>query len=377
MLPESSTNNSDESVNSSVPLLQRRWLLAAYLGLMLAAAVGSGVFFFLSAPKHTVRTLLHVPPQRGIVFKEGGGNGDLKNHQRTQVAKLKSRLVLGIALRDPKVAKLSIVQEQIEPVEWLEKEVEGDFPDAPEILRISMKGDKPEQLTVLVDAIAQAYKREIVDNEKNKRLEKLNTVRALREKYEEQLRDRQRTQREIEQNAGGQDATARALVLSFERQNLAMNERQLLETQSKLREARTELELLEARGKAPEPTVLELRARIASLQGMEKVLVKEFERLRKVVQDLAQNGSKLDAFRDDLQHIENLTKRLISEEQALNAELEVPLEFKVLEEAQVVHAEKKSPMVMMVAGSAAAAFAVALLAVAFWASGIGRRVALS
>jgi polysaccharide biosynthesis transport protein len=492
MLPESGTNNPEKAVSSLVPLpgsvstpspdavvhprgivgrphqgqtpsaltrgpdamlllraLQRRWLLAASLGLILGVAAASGVYVFMPPPKHTARTLLHVPPQRGVVFKQGGG--DLQNHQRTQVAMLRSRLVLNTALRDPKVAKLTILP-QIEPVEWLEQKVEGDFSVAPEILRISMKGDKPEQLTVLVDAIAQAYKKEIVDNERNQRLEKLRTVTRLRTTYEEQLRERQRTQREFEQNAGGRDAAARAMMLNFARQDLTMNERQLLETKFKLRETSTELELVEARGRSEEPTVppalvdekinesptvvqllaqveeakeildkfrdrvrdpeqnpryqenarklskiqasLEkerarlrpgivrqlqeklhgqsldsgsvLRARIASLQGMEQLLLKEMERARKAVQDLAQSGSKLDAFRDEFHHIEDLTKRLINEEQALNVELEVPSEFKVLEEAQVVHAETKLKKAMMVGGSAAAACGAALMAVAFW-----------
>ncbi len=492
MLPKSGADNPESPINSLVPLpgsvstpsphvpvhprrphnsqtppaltrapdallllkaLQRRWLIAGSLGLTLAAVVGSGAFFFMPPPKHTHtgRTLLHVPPQRGVIFKHGGG--DLPNHQRTQLAMLKSRLVLNSALRDPKVAKLSMVQQQIEPVEWLEKEIEADFSVAPEILRVSMKGDKPDQLIVLVDAIAQAFRREIVDNEKNQRRERLNTLRELREKYEGDLRERQKAQREIEQNAGGRDAAARALVLSFERQNLATNERELLTTRSKLREARMDLDLQETRGRAPEPLVPDdalvdeqlnntqtiakllgqaeqlketlakiregfynpeqhpqyqessrklkkveealaeerkrlrpvilkqiqekmygrsadsssvLRARIASLEGMEKLLLSEIDRLRTVVQTLAQNGSKLDAFRDEFHHIEDLTKRLISEEQALNVELEVPSEFKVLEEAQVLHAETKSKKTMMVGGSAAASFAAALLAVAFW-----------
>jgi succinoglycan biosynthesis transport protein ExoP len=432
--------------------LQRRWLLAATLGLLVAAAAGSGVFFFMPPPKHTVRALLHVPPPRGVVFKQGGSYADLPNHQRTQVAMLRSRLVLNSALRDPKVAKLSIVQEQIEPVEWLEKEIEGDFTVAPEIMRISMKGDKSEQLIVLVDAIAKAYQREIIDNEKNQRRERLNTLRGLREKYEEQLREQRRMQTEIEQNAGGRDANARALVLSFERQNLAMNERLLLESRAKLREARVELELQEAHGRAPEPaispalvdekindspTVVRLldeaeqhkrimkkiydtlndpelhpkyresdqnlkkveaqlaaerkrlrpkilrelqekiygqssdsgsirRARVASLEEMVKLHTSEVERVRKIVENLSQNGSKLDAFRDDVSHIENLTKRLIGEEQALNVELEAPTEFKILEEAQILHADAKMKKAMMVAGSAGAALVAVLLAVGLW-----------
>lgn len=432
--------------------LQRRWLLAGSLGLLLAAAAASGVFFFMPPPKHTARTLLHVPPHRGVVFKQGQGGENLPNHQRTQVAMLRSRLVLNSALRDPKVAKLGIVKEQIEPVEWLEKEIEGDFTVAPEILRISMKGDKPEQLVVLLDAIAQAYRREIVDNEKNQRRERLNTLRELREKSEAELRERRKIQREIEQKAGGRDAVARALVLRFDQQNLAMNERLLMETQFKLLNARAELKAQEGGGKAAEPDIpaalvdevlnehptiakllaqadelkdrLEtaraklknpeefpvfqansrnlkkveaelakqreklrpgivrrirekvrgqptdsggtLQARIASLEETEKLALSEVERARKEVEKRSQSGSQLDTFQDDISHIEKLTQRLIGEEQALNVELEVPSEFKVLEEGQILHADAKVRQIMMVAGSAGGALAAVLLAVAFW-----------
>ena len=205
--------------------LGRRWLLAGSLGLLLVAATGSGVFFFMPPPKHSVRTLIHAPPHRRVVFKHANSSGDLSNHQRTQVAMLKSRLVLNSALRDPKVAKLSIVQQQIEPVEWLEKEIQADFSVAPEILRINMSGDKPEQLVVLVDALAHAYWREIVDNENNQLRERLNMQRELREKYEGQLREGQKIQQEIEWNLFLRNAAARALlVLRFERQHLAMTE---------------------------------------------------------------------------------------------------------------------------------------------------------
>ncbi|HEY7426113.1 MAG TPA: hypothetical protein VH682_17920, partial [Gemmataceae bacterium] len=80
--------------------LGRRWMLATSLGLLLAAMAGSGVFYYMPPPKHNVRTLLHVPPHRGVVFKKDGSNGDLTNHQRTQLVMLKSRLVLNSALRD-------------------------------------------------------------------------------------------------------------------------------------------------------------------------------------------------------------------------------------------------------------------------------------
>src|SRR5262249_13749423 len=64
---------------------------------------------------------------------------------------------------------------------------------------------------------------------------------------EGQLRTRQEEQRRIEENAGGPEAAARLLALSFKRQHLATTERELLQTQSRLRDARSELELQKER----------------------------------------------------------------------------------------------------------------------------------
>src|SRR5262249_19896215 len=98
----------------------------------------------------------------------------------------------------------------------------------------------------------------------------------------------------------------------------------------------------------------------------------EVEDLRKEVQRLQKNGAKLKASRDDLKHIENLVDRLVNEEQTLNLDLDAPTEFKdlepfkVLEPAQILHAQAKARMAMMIAGAALASFALALLAVSWW-----------
>ncbi len=128
-------------------------------------------------------------------------------------------------------------------------------------------------------------------------------------------------------------------------------------------------------GKTPD-SISMLRARIASLKGIENLYRSEVERLRKTVESLTQkhHGGKIDAFRDDMRHIENLTQLVINEEQALKVELEVPPECKVLEEAQGLHAETKSRRAMIVASSAAAAFAATLLAIAFWVCYLRNRV---
>jgi len=433
--------------------VRRRWMLALSLGLLCAATAATAVWFLLPPPKHSARTLLYVPPTRPFLFRTQEAFSRIEDHQRTQVAMIKSRLVLNSALRTPKVAQLSVLTKEVEPIEWLEKEIKVDFSTAPEVLRIMMTGDKPEELSILVDAICKAYLREIIENGKNQRRERLNTLRELRVKYEEQLRTGRDAQKAIEEKAGGRNAGARALILSFVQQNLAMAERELLQTQAELRKSRLELAVLQAREKkladAPFSEALvnaqideaasikklleEVRAtqvilndtlavvkrgeedarvqqfrrklveineslsaerkkrrgegiqhlraqahaklmsevgllqgRIGGLEENEKLLGPEVERLRARVQDLTKNGIKLDSFREDTSQIEELTKKISSEEQALSVELEAPGLVKILEEATIIHARSMARQIGMTAGAGVVGLALILLAIGWW-----------
>src|SRR5207249_4360647 len=64
--------------------LGRRWLLAASLGVMIALLAASGTFFFMPTPRHTVRTMLRVPPGSHFIFKTSEAVPDLISHQRNQ-----------------------------------------------------------------------------------------------------------------------------------------------------------------------------------------------------------------------------------------------------------------------------------------------------
>lgn len=231
--------------------LRRRWLLAVSTGLLLAAGLGAATYFLAPPAKHTVRTLIHIPPLRPWFGRTAEVIPEINNHQRTQVAMMKSRLVLNAALRDPKVARLQTITEQIDPVEWLEKEVQADFSVAPEVLRIVMAGERPEELVILVDALREAYLKEIVGREANQRRERLAKLRELREKTEDQIRTSRENQKAIEKKAGAgaRDGAVRALMLNYQQMYLATVERELIQSETQLRRFRLELESAQAREK--------------------------------------------------------------------------------------------------------------------------------
>src|SRR5262245_13440632 len=136
--------------------LCRRLFLALGLGALLAAGAAVGVWFGLLGPSRTVRTRLLVPPGRSVV--KNGPVLDHQQHQRNEIALARSAVVLSTALRNPAVAKLvgTVIPDTIEPVVWLEQNVQVDFSVAPEIMQISMSGTKADELKVLVGAIRDA-----------------------------------------------------------------------------------------------------------------------------------------------------------------------------------------------------------------------------
>ena len=56
--------------------------------------------------------------------------------RRTQAVLVKTRLVASAALRNPKVAELSLVKEQKDPVAWLQENLKVDFPNDAAVMRV-------------------------------------------------------------------------------------------------------------------------------------------------------------------------------------------------------------------------------------------------
>jgi polysaccharide biosynthesis transport protein len=84
--------------------------------------------------------------------------------QQTQISLIKSHFVLQAALRDRSIASLPILAGKENPVAWLGAHVEADFPHKDEVLAIRMRGaaDNSSDLKQLVDAVANAYLKEVV-----------------------------------------------------------------------------------------------------------------------------------------------------------------------------------------------------------------------
>src|SRR5262245_34596944 len=231
--------------------LRRRWLLAGVVAVLATVATAGATWLFLPTPKFLAQTLLHVeasPPS--VVHQRGESRSDFQSYQRTQIALVKSRFVLNAALRDPEVASLSLVRDPIDPIGWLQRELLVDFSIAPEILRVALNGDQPEEMKVLVAKITKAYLDEIVKREDGKKRDRVEKLKEIHERYQENLRTKRRTLRELIENVGSGDPATIALKQRFSQEQLALTEKELLQLDSELRKLNTELALSKTRDKA-------------------------------------------------------------------------------------------------------------------------------
>src|SRR5437016_375478 len=173
--------------------LQRRWLLASVLGGVAMIAVAASVWTLLPAPKTVVRAVVHIAAKPEIILdRRPHDAGDFSNFQKTQMTVVKSQLVLRAALSQPDVATLAVVREPALPVEWVMQELEVDFANGPEVLRIVLKGENADELKVLVNAVMTAYLREFINNERVKQRERLDHLTTLKQERETKLREKRK-----------------------------------------------------------------------------------------------------------------------------------------------------------------------------------------
>jgi succinoglycan biosynthesis transport protein ExoP len=227
--------------------LRRRWLLACLAGLLGAALFGSATWVF-APQKHMALSLLQVQLPFNLVIEHRGPRNlnDLTAHQKNQISLVKSRLVLDKALRRPEVVALSVVRDQDDPLDWLEKHIQADFSLAPETLRIWMTGDKPEELVVLVKAVREAYIQEFFETDRKDREEQLVMLAGMHDRYQKLVNEGKKHRQDptIPRNAPRQE-----LRIRFAQEDLANTQQELRQNEQELRRARKELSVYEERAK--------------------------------------------------------------------------------------------------------------------------------
>ncbi len=187
--------------------------------------------------------------------------------KNTQLALLKSHFVLTAALRKPGVASLSTLQSQADPIEWLERHLEIEFPQDSEIMEISLGGTESQtsDLVRIVDAVATAYKDEVVYKDRLRNTTSRDMLARSLASLKDEIAKKTEEYAEILQEIGmpndANNATLRQLNLS----RLERVESQLMRLENEQLQLETSGE--PGNTKFYEKRIAQLRERQAELEG--------------------------------------------------------------------------------------------------------------
>jgi len=157
---------------------RRRWLIAVGLGLAAGLAAAAVVWFVIDTPYTAISELKIASVEQKLLFPTAEEHARFETYKQTQMRLVKYQFVLNAALRDPNVANLSMIREQEHPIDWLEENLKVASP-ATEFIRVSLSGEKPRELAAIVNAVTDAYLKEVVNAEQEERRGRMRSLEAI------------------------------------------------------------------------------------------------------------------------------------------------------------------------------------------------------
>jgi capsular exopolysaccharide synthesis family protein len=223
--------------------LRRRLLPALTIGLILAVIAGTATWFLMPPPKLSARTQLHVTvdPPNPLFPEKSGVNHDV--FMRNQAFLIRDRFVLTAAIRKlPEAAEMSLLKDQSDPLQWLEKEIRVEFP-SPEFMHISLSGDQPEELTRIVTAVTESYLENVVHQESNSRSQELVKLKKIHDDFIKRTKNKRQRIRDLSRAVGPIDEKNLVIQQQIDLENLRIVKNELAKVHSDLRNLRVELGL--------------------------------------------------------------------------------------------------------------------------------------
>jgi capsular exopolysaccharide synthesis family protein len=237
------------SFGSFVRALRRRWLLALTLGLLLGSA-GAVLAWWLRPPQYTAYALLRVASAEQAIIPNGSNNSDeAQQYRRTQVALLKSHLVIQEALRRPKAPKTQLALSQPDPVAWLEKEIQADILQGTELIKVSLTGLTKEDLADIVNDVKDAYLDKIITEERTQKLTQLNEVERICTEAETNIYTQRTTLKRLADTLRTVDPQALTVQQKIAMEEFGALKKELAMIQSQLRAAKVTLVVAEGKVK--------------------------------------------------------------------------------------------------------------------------------
>ena len=262
---------------------RRCWLPATAIGLAIGLVAATAAWLTLPRGYEAI-AWLRVRANTGGFMTGGMVGGEYESYRKTQVQLIKSPFVLTSTMRRPGIAELETFKEIDDPIDWLARKLSIVIPAESEVLQIRLRGERAADVASIVNAVTDAYLKDIVNKEKSDRLERRDT---LERKYKEnmtEVRQRLETFNSLARSLGTSDSSEVATQRSLLLDHLGTLRARLTQLKGTVAVIDAELAIMDARAKGDldeaeglpddqfefllmrDPEVAEIRGRLAALE---------------------------------------------------------------------------------------------------------------
>lgn len=226
--------------------MRRRWLAASLLGTLLCAVAATPVWLLMPRGFEAVSWLR--VRDKGGMLNHGRDGAEYESYKKTQLALLRSPLVLQGALRRPGLDDLETLREAgVDQIGWLSRSLQVTAPAESEVVQVRLRGKHAGDVAKLVNAVVASFLDDIVNKERTERLGRRD---ALEKKFKEnmaELRMRRETLNNLARTLGTRDSSEVATQRSLLLDHLSTLRNLVTTTQRAITEIDAELSIAEAR----------------------------------------------------------------------------------------------------------------------------------
>ena len=193
---------------AAIALLGGLWFVATPSG----RAVGQDVKQALSGRTRQASAFLRIRATQPEILPGRKVSDDFERFVATQIALIKSQVVLDQALKDPKLKDVKlggfdVAKERDDAVEWLKAAIRVELHAGSEILSVSLampnvpglKPASPSTAADVVNAVVRTYLDSEVGSEVKARVDRLDRLRKLYSQYQEEIKARRNSIRRLTQ----------------------------------------------------------------------------------------------------------------------------------------------------------------------------------
>jgi polysaccharide biosynthesis transport protein len=310
--------------------IRRRWLATTVAGLFLGSLTAAGVWLIVPR-QYNATAVLRVSMEQSNIFevrKTGEAANSFDLYKRTQRQLLRSPLVLSAALQQETVARLPLIAQQADPIEWLQNIVTIAFPDDAEIMYVSVRCEDQQTAEALTNAIVKVYLDDIVYAERQEKLNTITNMQKAETETELLLRKKRSELRGLADALGTGDSEALTLAQKNTFEQYSALWKELNQVEFELKRARGRRKT--ARGTAPaepEPVVTVSNAEVESAAMLDPRIITtqaQLERLQTQIRDAPKTmyGDVLQRYIAGKQpDVEQERKKIADHKQALKDDL--------------------------------------------------------